>query len=83
MRNDRQIVAKAFGQALRLSRESVGLPQEELAHRANVDRTFVSRAERGICQPALAIILMLAKALEVPAVELVATTEQVISGKNL
>lgn len=72
-------MAKAFGQALRQSRESVGLSQEELAHLANVDRTFVSRAERGVCQPALATIMMLAKALRVPAAALVATTEQVIT----
>lgn len=80
MRDDRQIVAKAFGQALRQSRESVGLSQEELAHLANVDRTFVSRAERGVCQPALATIIMLAKALKIPATTLVATTEQVLDG---
>ncbi|HNL91882.1 MAG TPA: helix-turn-helix transcriptional regulator [Pseudomonadales bacterium] len=82
MRNDRQIVAKAFGLALRQSRESVGLSQEELAHLANVDRTFVSRAERGVCQPALATIIMLAQALQVPASVLVATTEQIIVERN-
>lgn len=79
MRDDRKIVAKAFGQALRQSREVVGLSQEELAHLANVDRTFVSRAERGVCQPALATIIMLAKALRIPAAVLVATTEQVLA----
>ncbi|HNE27066.1 MAG TPA: helix-turn-helix transcriptional regulator [Pseudomonadales bacterium] len=82
MRNDRQIVAKAFGLALRQSRENVGLSQEELAHLANVDRTFVSRAERGVCQPALATIIMLAQALQVPASVLVATTEQIIVERN-
>ena len=83
VREDRQIVAKAFGQALRKARESGGLSQEDLAGLANVDRTFVSRAERGVCQPALATVLMLADALEIPAASLVASTEQALGDKEL
>ncbi|WP_201455284.1 helix-turn-helix domain-containing protein [Xanthomonas massiliensis] len=78
VRADRQNVAKAFGQALRQSRERAGMSQEELAHLASVDRTFVSRAERGVCQPALATVLLLAGALKVPAATLVASTEKVL-----
>ena len=78
MRKDREIVAKAFGQALRQFRESAGLSQEELAHLANVDRTFVSRAERGVCQPALATVLLLAGALDIPAASLVSDTERAL-----
>ncbi|MFT4255966.1 MAG: helix-turn-helix transcriptional regulator [Pseudoxanthomonas sp.] len=78
MREDREIVAKAFGQALRRSREAAGLSQEELAHLASVDRTFVSRAERGVCQPALATVLLLAKAMKVSAASLVASTEKAL-----
>lgn len=79
VRTDRQIVARAFGQALRQSRERAGLSQEELAHLAGVDRTFVSRAERGVCQPALATILLLAGALKVSATALVAATEKALA----
>lgn len=75
VRADREIVARAFGKALRQSREQAGVSQEELAH---VDRTFVSRAERGVCQPALATVLLLAQALNVSAASLVATTERVL-----
>jgi transcriptional regulator with XRE-family HTH domain len=78
VRADRETVAKAFGQALRQSRESAGLSQEELAHLANVDRTFVSRAERGVCQPALATVLLLAGALKVSASALVSATEKTL-----
>ncbi|MCB1560870.1 MAG: helix-turn-helix transcriptional regulator [Xanthomonadales bacterium] len=76
VRADREIVAIAFGKALRHCREQAGISQEELAHSAGVDRTFVSRAERGVCQPALATVLLLARALKMSASSLVATMEQ-------
>ena len=63
---------------MRQSREIAGLSQEELAYLANVDRTFVSRAERCVCQPALATVLMLAGALKDPAASLVASTEKAL-----
>lgn len=78
VREDREIVARAFGRALRQSREDAGLSQEELAHLANVDRTFVSRAERGVCQPALATVLLLARALKMSASSLVASMEKAL-----
>lgn len=75
MREDRQIIAIAFGRSLRAVREDKGWSQEELALTAGVDRTFVSRAERGERQPALATVFLLAQALEVDAAELVGRTE--------
>lgn len=71
MRKDRARIAKAFGVALRQARLRAGLAQEALALKAEVDRTFVSRAERGERQPALTTVFLLAKALDVPAAELV------------
>lgn len=76
VRADREIVAKAFGKALRQCREQADMSQKELAHLAHVDRTFVSRAERGVCQPALATVLLLAQALKVSAASLVAMMER-------
>ena len=71
--------AHAVGVALHQSRESAGFSQEELGYLANVDRTFVSRAERGVCQPALATVLLLAGALGLSAASLVARMEQVLA----
>jgi transcriptional regulator with XRE-family HTH domain len=71
MRKDRARIAKAFGVALRQARERSGLSQEALALKAEVDRTFVSRSERGERQPALATVFLLAKALEVEPWELI------------
>lgn len=78
MRSDRQKVAIAFGKALRMTRMEKGLSQEQLALAGDVDRTFVSRSERGERQPALATVFLLAEALGVSAATLVADTERLI-----
>jgi transcriptional regulator with XRE-family HTH domain len=40
-------VLVAFGQAVRQARDKAGLSQEELAHRAGIDRSYMSSIERG------------------------------------
>lgn len=54
---------------------ALSVSQEELAFRAGVDRTFVSRIERGIRQPTITTIFLLSQALELPASELVRDAE--------
>lgn len=56
---------KAFGAAIRLLRENSGISQENLAERADLDRTYVSGVERGVRNPTLRIIEKLANALGV------------------
>lgn len=75
MRRDRARIAKAFGFALREARQRAGLSQEALALKADVDRTFVSRAERGERQPALTTVFLLAKAMGIEPFELVRATQ--------
>ena len=53
----------AFGQALRELRLSGSLSQEALALEAGLDRTFISMMERGLRQPSLGTIFVLADAL--------------------
>lgn len=72
----------AFGHALRQERKRVGISQEELAFRASVDRTFVSRAERGERQPALATVFLLAGALEISPGALVTAAEAQMMAKE-
>ncbi|SAI57176.1 transcriptional regulator [Bordetella ansorpii] len=65
-----------FGETLRQQRLARAISQEELAHKANLDRTFVSRIERGIRQPTISTLFGLAQALGVPPerlIEIVAT----------
>ena len=66
----------AFGTAVRARREHLGLSQEELAHRADLDRTYVSGIERGVRNPTLRIIGRIAKALSTKASKLLAAAEQ-------
>ncbi|MFV1579167.1 helix-turn-helix transcriptional regulator [Phaeobacter sp. JH20_24] len=40
-------LAKHFGAAVRRHRELLRLSQEELAHRADLDRSYIGRIERG------------------------------------
>lgn len=52
-----------FGLTVRRHRESLNISQEEFAHRAGLDRTYVSGIERGCRNPSLRTIERLAKAL--------------------
>ena len=67
-------VAAAFGQVLRTVRREAGVSQEDLAFRAEVDRTYPSLLERGRRQPTLGIVLRLAWALTLEPAELVNRT---------
>ena len=54
---------------LRRLRVAKGLPQEALAVDAGVDRTYVSRLERNLENPTVAVLERLAGALEMPITE--------------
>jgi transcriptional regulator with XRE-family HTH domain len=54
-----------FARNLRRARDKCGLSQEELAHRAKIDRTYVSALERGIYSASIDMLEKLAKALGV------------------
>jgi transcriptional regulator with XRE-family HTH domain len=51
---------------LKAIRKARGLAQERLALDAGVDRTVVSKIERGVTNPSLEILLRLANHLNVP-----------------
>ena len=54
----------AFGAAVRIRREELGLSQEALGYRAKVHRTYVSDVERGARNPTVKVIWKLADGLE-------------------
>jgi transcriptional regulator with XRE-family HTH domain len=66
----------AFGRVLRRLRQEAGLTQEELGFEAELRRTYVSILELGQQQPSLTTVLKLAKALKLPASDLVALVER-------
>jgi transcriptional regulator with XRE-family HTH domain len=60
----------SFGQHLRLLRKSKNMTQEELAGRADLEFSQVSRIERGIINTSLSQIIVIAEALGVHPREL-------------
>lgn len=74
-KSEQQDIGAIFGGVLLRHRARVGLSQEELAFRADVDRTFVSRLERGIRQPTITTLFGLAEALGTSASVLVHEAE--------
>jgi transcriptional regulator with XRE-family HTH domain len=55
---------------LKRLRADTGLSQEELAHRAGIDRTYVSSLERCVYAAGIDLVDRLAKALGVESAEL-------------
>ncbi len=55
---------------LRTLRNAKGLSQEELAHRANVHRTYISSLERCLYSPTIDMVDGIARILGVEAFEL-------------
>lgn len=73
-------IGRAFGQLLKQLREDKGLTQESLAHDCGLDRTFISLLERGLRQPSLTTIFLLAHTLEMSPSQMVAAVEKEASG---
>ena len=59
---------------LRRRRRALGMSQEELAHRAEIDRTYVSAIERSVHAASVDVIEKIAEALAVDAPDLLRNT---------
>ncbi len=68
---------RAFGAAVRLRREELGVSQEALGYKAHVHRTYVSDVERGARNPTVKVIWKLAVALDTRPSALFASAEEV------
>jgi transcriptional regulator with XRE-family HTH domain len=62
---------------LRKYRRASGLSQEELAHRADIDRTYISALERCVYAASIDIVERLAKVLEVEPAMLLAKPPEI------
>jgi len=63
-------VLVAFGNAVRRARLERGLSQEELAHLAGIDRSYMSSIERGAQNLGLMSIARIARAMDMAMGEL-------------
>lgn len=59
-----QPVLRATAAEIKARRGRLEISQEELAHRADVHRSFIARLEVAQTQPSLAVLLRIADALE-------------------
>ena len=75
-------LSRHFGAAVRRHRELMRISQEELAHRAGLDRTYVSGIERGRRNPTLLILQRLADALGSDHDVIFATAREIASSDN-
>ena len=70
-----------FAVNLRRLRYHRQISQEDLAYFAEVNRTYISKLEKGACYPGLAIIAKLAAVLEVEPAELLKPLPNAVSGE--
>ena len=67
---DPRDLRQAFAANLRRLRHVKGISQEDLAYEADVNRTYLSKLEKGVSYPGLEIIAKLANALGIEPAEL-------------
>jgi transcriptional regulator with XRE-family HTH domain len=63
-------VVRRLGDNVRKLRQDRGLSQEAFADEAGLHRTYISDIERGARNPTITVVEKLAKALKVPAGQL-------------
>jgi len=65
----------ALGEAIRSMRKARGISQEELAHRSQVDRAYMSSIERGIQNPGVMTIIRIANGMNISVAEIFSTAK--------
>ena len=63
-------IREVFARNLRRYRRAARLSQEELAHRSDIDRTYISSLERSLYAASIDVVDRLAAALEIQAADL-------------
>lgn len=76
MDKSKKKVLLALGKLVKTHRTKLGLSQEELGFKANLDRTYISGIERGVRNPSLTAIVTLATGLEITVSELLFELEK-------
>lgn len=69
-------LSSAFGKAVKQTRLSKGWTQDDLAEKSGLDRSYISRIERGLKNPSLSVVWDLANYLDISLFTLLTTTLQ-------
>jgi len=69
-------IIQVVAQNVRSARIAIGLSQEELAHEADVDRTYVSQVERRKRNITIVVLARLARALRTTPDQLLIVSQQ-------
>lgn len=64
----------AFAMAVKARRNQLQISQEELAHRANINRSYIAKLELAQNQPTLSVLDRIAQGLEIGLDELIRQT---------
>lgn len=70
MTRDKQLLA-VLAKNVRTSRKEMNLSQEELAFECDIDRTYISKVERGIANPSLLVLFKISNVLKVEIKDLI------------
>jgi transcriptional regulator with XRE-family HTH domain len=70
MTRDEQLLT-LLAKNVRNLRKEMGLSQEELAFQCEIDRTYISKVERGIANPSLLVLFKIANILKVEIKDLI------------
>jgi len=71
-----------FGQVLKVQRKVQKITQAKLAEKVKLDKTYISMLERGLRKPSLEVTINLAKALDIPTIEIVSEVESLSGLEN-
>ena len=69
----------SFGKILRELRVAIDVSQENLALECGLDRTYISMLERGIRQPSLTTVFVIADYFKISPSKIIAKTEKELS----
>ena len=75
MNESRVKILLALGQLVKQRRTALGISQEELGLRANLDRTYISGVERGVRNPSITALVSLASGLGITIANLLENLE--------
>ena len=71
-----------FGQVLKVQRKVQKITQAKLAEKVKLDKTYISMLERELRKPSLEVTINLAKALDIPTIEIVSEVESLSGLEN-